>query len=371
MHIGIDASRATPEQRMGTENYSLHLIRNLLALQRETPEHKLTLYFNQPPAPGLFPEQANCETKVMPRRHLWTHARLSWEMLRHAPDVLFVPAHVLPVIHPKRSVVTIHDLGYLRYPGAHPFRQRLYLKLSTAHNARAATRIIAISENTKRDIVHYLKTDPDRIRVIPLAASEEFRPDIDLKEVATLLHRYSIDREYILYVGPLHARKNVLRLIDALALLKTEKGAQPRLVIAGKKGWIPKEVMRHIAPVADSITLTGFISPQELPLFYAGASAFVMPSLFEGFGLPVLEAMACGTPVIAARSSSLPEVAGDAALMVDPESVRDIADAIERLAGDKELQRELRQKGLARAKQFSWQRTAAETMALLEEVASS
>ncbi|MBI2907010.1 MAG: glycosyltransferase family 4 protein [Chloroflexi bacterium] len=370
MHIGIDASRAAIDMRAGTGHYSLHVIRALLALEG-SQQHNFTLYFNQPPGERLFPEQSNCALKTMPCARLWTHFCLSREMLTNAPDVLFVPAHVVPLIHPRRSVVTIHDLGYLYYPEAHPTLERWYLKQSTAWNARSATRIIADSEHTKQDIVRHLNVPPERVSVVYLAPSAEFRPDVDLREVASLLNRYGIDREYILYVGPLHARKNVGRLVEAFALLRQRGRVNPRLVIAGRKGWIPGEITRLLPTVGDSVTLMGFVSPEELPLLYAGAGVFVMPSLFEGFGLPVLEAMACGTPVIASNATSLPEVAGDAALLINPESAEEIASALEKVLADKTLQKELSEKGLERARQFTWQRAAADTMAVLEEAHSS
>ena len=173
MHIGIDASRATRPQRTGTEAYSLHLIRGLLALDRE---NDYTLYFNQPPDPGLLPARPGCRLRVIPFPRLWTHLRLSAEMLRRPPDVLLVPAHVLPLVHPRRSLVTIHDLGYLHEPEAHRALDRLYLDLSNRYHARAAARLLAISQATRDDLIRQYGVAPERVTVTQLAADESLPP---------------------------------------------------------------------------------------------------------------------------------------------------------------------------------------------------
>lgn len=314
--IGIDASRATAEHRTGTENYSLHLIRSLLAMGEERTL-EFTLYFNHPPSNDLFSTSTCLQPRVMPFPRLWTHLRLSLEMARHPPDVLFVPAHVLPLVHPPRSVVTIHDLGYLYYPKAHRPLDWLYLYLSTVYNARSATHIIADSKATKHDLMERLGINPPKISVVYPAADPEFQPVVDADCLAAVKSRYGIDGDYLLFVGTLHPRKNVARLIEAYVKLK-ERDKIPRLVLAGKMGWLTKEALRPLEKAREGIILTGFVPEDDLPALLSGATAFVLPSLFEGFGLPVLEAMACGTPVVVANTSSLPEVVGDAGVLVDP-----------------------------------------------------
>ncbi|MBI4301386.1 MAG: glycosyltransferase family 4 protein [Chloroflexi bacterium] len=365
MHIGIDASRAAAPQRTGTENYSLHLLRSLLAL-RKAQEHRFTLYFNRPPAAHLFPYTPHFQKKVMPFPRLWTHLRLSLEMIQHAPDVLFVPAHVLPLIHPRRSVVTIHDLGYLYYPSTHRPWAWHYLYLTTAYNARYARHIIVDSGATKADVVTRLKIDPNKITVVYPAASPEFRPNVDKEAIKILKDRYGVEGDYILYVGTLHPRKNLARLIAAYSKLRRESQVQARLVLAGVKGWLPSSLLRELDRLDTAITLTGFVSPEDLPILYSGAALLVMPSLFEGFGLPVLEAMACGTPVVAAYGSALPEVVADAGILVDPLSVDDIAGGIAQVINNPSLRAELRGRGLLRARSFSWHEAAQKTLAVLE-----
>jgi len=372
MLIGIDASRATAARRTGTENYSLHLIRALLTLGRR---HTFRLYFNQPPAEGLFPPMAS--QQVMPFPRLWTHIRLSWEMVQQPPDLLFVPSHVLPLVHPRRSVVTVHDLGYHYYPEAHTLSQNLYLRASTRFNARAATRIIADSEATRQDLARHYGTPIEKVAVVYPGRDESLQKVTDAGRLAAVRQRYGLSEAYLLYVGTLHPRKNLVRLVQAFGALLAGPSAPPptlpsdlQLVLAGQKGWLADEVERQIAKLGltDRVVLTGYLPDEDLPALLSGAAAFCFPSLYEGFGLPVLEAMACRVPVVCAHSSSLPEVAGDAALMVDPLSVEDLTTALARVLTDAELRRELVGRGLEQIQRFSWERCAAEVMQVLEEV---
>ncbi len=396
MRIGIDASRATSEQRTGTEGYSLHLIRALLELDQH---NEYVLYFNRPPRPGLFPASPRWRARVIPFPRLWTHLRLSLEMLAAPPDVLFVPAHVLPLVHPRRSVVTVHDLGYRHEPQAHRPLDRLYLDISTRYNARAASHVIADSAATKRDLVQLYGTDPQRITVIPLGLDELFQPVSDAARLAAVQAKYGIPGDYLLYVGTLQPRKNLVRLIEAWGKVigdwRLEIGdceianrkspianrqsaiGNWTLVIAGKRGWLYEEIFATVRKLGleGQVLFPGYVPEEDLPALLSGATAFVLPSLYEGFGLPVLEAMACGTPVIAANVSSLPKVVGDAGLLVDPLDSEALAADMQRLLTDTapstplraSLRAELRQRGLARAKLFSWPRCARETLAVLEK----
>ncbi len=363
MRIGIDASRAARAQRTGTEGYSLHLIQALLALDQT---NDYTLYFNQAPAAGLLPQGSRCRHRVMPFPRLWTHLRLSVEMALHPPDVLLVPAHVLPLIHPRRSVVTIHDLGYLREPQAHRPLDRLYLDLSNRYHVRAAARLLAISQATKDDLVSRYRVAPERVVVTHLAAGEDMRPVEDAARMAAVRARYGLAGEYLLYVGTLQPRKNLARLMQGFAPVAAQHPAL-QLVLAGKKGWMYEDIFAQVRQLGleGRVVFTGYVDTADLPALYSGALAFVFPSLYEGFGMPVLEAMACGAPVVAANTSSLPEVAGDAALLVDPTDVDAISGALARLAGDAALRRELRARGLAQAARFSWERCARETLAAM------
>jgi len=355
--IGIDASRMAWARRTGTEQYTAHLLEALVA---QGGPHRLRLYFNRLPDPRpAWLEDA--EVREMPFPRLWTHARLSWEMLRRPPDVLFVPAHVLPLWRPRRTVVTIHDLGYLRFPEAHPPRRRLELHLSTAWNARVAARVIAVSQATKDDLVRHYRVAPDKIAVVHHGVEERFRPTPDPAAPA----RYGLPSRYLLYLGTLQPRKNLERLVQAYGRLP---GDAPPLVLAGAKGWYFQRIAAAIAALGleNRVLLPGYVADADVPALLTGATALLYPSLYEGFGLPALEALACGTPVLAANTSSLPEVVGAAGLLVDPLDVGAIAAAMQRLLADEALRAALSQQGRERAKGFSWDRCARETLAVLE-----
>jgi glycosyltransferase involved in cell wall biosynthesis len=372
MLIGIDASRATVVRRTGTENYSLHLIRELLA---SGGAHQYRLYFNQAPPTDLVPGHA--ELRAIPFPRLWTHVRLSWEMANDQPDVLFVPSHVLPLIHPRRSVVTIHDLGYLYYPQAHTVTQNVYLRWSTRHNARAAARILADSQATRRDLVQHYGVEPDKVVVVYPGRDEALAPVTDPEPLAAVRARYHLSGSYFLYVGTLQPRKNLIRLVAAFAFLlgNMPSGVQPgvpdlQLVLAGQKGWLYDSLMSEVyrQGLQDRVVLPGYVSEVDLPALLSGALAFVFPSLYEGFGLPVLEAMACGTPVVCSAAASLPEVAGNAAFLVDPQDTEAWATALGRILTEEGLRRELVERGFRQIQTFSWQRSARETLQVLEDV---
>jgi glycosyltransferase involved in cell wall biosynthesis len=374
MLIGIDASRATLARRTGTETYSLNLIRALI--RRGGPQ--LRLYTNGATA-GDVAQAASLRYKLppyvtivnIPFPRLWTHIRLSAEMLVQPPDVLFVPAHVLPLIHPRRSVVTVHDLGYLHYPQAHRPADRRYLDWSTRWNARQATAVLADSQATKDDLLRAYGVPAEKVHVVYLGRDETLGPVRDEHLLAHVREHYGIGGRYLLVVGTLQPRKNLARTIEAFAHVAGMPAlAGVQLVLAGKRGWLYDDLFAQVARhgLAGRVHFPGYIEDAHLPALLNGALAFVFPSLYEGFGIPVLEAGACGVPVITSNTSSLPEVAGDAALLVDPHDVDAIADAMYRLVTDAALRAELTRRGQENIKRFSWEKCARETLAVLEEV---
>jgi glycosyltransferase involved in cell wall biosynthesis len=363
--IGIDASRTLPAQRTGTEQYSVALIRALMALQ--TP-HRWRLYGPGPPPADLLPLPPRWEWRAMPFPRLWTHLRLSWEMVRHRPDVLFIPAHVVPAIHPRATIVTIHDLGYLHFPDAHPALSRRYLDLSTRWSARAARRVIAVSAATRDDLVATLDVPAAKVSVVhhgvrPVAclADSERR---DRRE------RLGITQPYVLFVGTVQPRKNLQRLIQAFAHV-VAAGLPHRLVIVGRMGWLTEPIRAEVVALdlTDRIHFAGYVPDDDLPALYCGADAFAFPSLYEGFGMPVLEALACGVPVVASDTTSLPEIVGDAGVLIDPLDEAAIGDALVRVLADASLRARLAVAGPERAAHFSWERCARETLAVLEGAA--
>jgi glycosyltransferase involved in cell wall biosynthesis len=363
MLIGIDASRAARPERTGTEAYSLYLIRAMLDA---APQHRFRLYADRR-LPGEL-GAPNAEPCVIPFPRLWTHARLSAEMLRRAPDALFVPAHVVPLAHP-RAVVTVHDLGYLHFPQAHPPLARLYLDLSTRWNVRAAAHVIADSHATQDDLVRRYAARPDKISVVYPGRDESLRRVHDAAAIEIVKRRYGIAGEYLLYLGTLQPRKNLARLITAFSALRPAP-SNLQFVIAGAKGWLYADIFAQAKQLElqDRVLFPGRIADEDKAALISGAVALVFPSLYEGFGLPVVEAMQCGTPVICSNTSSLPEVAGDAALQVDPLDIEALAQAMRQLLDDAALRRTLVERGYAQAARFSWAACAARVLSAIESV---
>jgi glycosyltransferase involved in cell wall biosynthesis len=373
MLIGIDASRAAVARRTGTENYSLQLIRSLLRL--DSP-HRYRLYTNGYPPAGLFwpaGHAPDCvEARSIPMRRLWTHLRLSGEMLARPPDVLFVPAHVLPLLHPRHSVVTVHDLGYLRYPEAHRGNDRRYLHWSTRWNVRQARAILADSAATRADLLRAYAAPAERIHVVYLGRDESLVREQNPDVITAARARYGICERYLLYVGTLQPRKNLARLIEAFARVHARPVTRLQLVLAGRRGWLYDDLFRQVEKLglAGRVLFPGYVADEDLAALYSGAMGFVFPSLYEGFGIPVLEAQGCGVPVMASNNSSLPEVAGNGALLVDPLDEDAIAAAMARLIAEPELRAELTRRGFENVRRFSWEKCARETLAVIESVAN-
>lgn len=367
MLIGIDASRAVTAQRTGTETYSLHLIRALLNLGSG---HRFRLYING--RANLSSPYTEVEIRSIPFPRLWTHLRLSAEMALRPPDVLFVPAHVIPLLHPAASVVTVHDLGYLHYPQSHRTWDRRYLDWSTRWSAQQAAAVLVDSAATGRDLAQAYGISAAKIHVVYLGRDESLRRVEDLDLVARTRARYNLGERYLLYVGTLQPRKNLVRVVEAFARVISQLDlSDVRLVLAGKKGWSYDALFARVSQLGldDRVVFPGYVADEDLPALLSGAIAFVYPSLYEGFGIPVLEAGACGVPVITSNTSSLPEVAGDAAILVDPHDVDAIADAMSRIIADEALRAELARRGLENVERFSWEKCARETLAVLEQVA--
>lgn len=368
MRIGIDASRALRSERTGTENYSLYLTRALAALNES--DH-FVLYVDREPPKGLV-EGANVSWRVLPGKRLWTHLSLAREVTFHPPDVLFVPAHVLPWVRRCPAVATVHDLGYLHFAQAHRPLDRAYLKLGTAWNCKSAQRVLADSCATRNDILAERLCEPDKVVVAYPAGTPGMAPITDPAKLRDVRERYATGELYWLYVGTLQPRKNLETLISAFSsLARAGLPGEMRLVLAGRPGWYYDRLQAAVAAsgVAGRIVLPGFVDPEDLAALLSGAFAFVLPSWYEGFGLPVQEAMACGTPVICSRVSSLPEVAGDAALLFDPGSQSELEDAMRRLLQRPSLREEFSARGLVQARRFTWEACAETVMAALEAAA--
>jgi glycosyltransferase involved in cell wall biosynthesis len=282
--------------------------------------------------------------------------------LFHATEHLLLPLRSLP------TVLTVHDLIFRHLPEHHKPLNRGYLNLALPLYCRRATHIIAISECTRRDVMAAYDLPPEKVTVIHEAADPRFHPQTP-DRVTAVRQQYSLPERYILFVGTIEPRKNLTRLLHAFEALHGDDLCDA-LVIVGKRGWLFGDFFAELerSPLRDAVLLPGYVPDEALPAIYAGARALAFPSLYEGFGLPVLEAMACGTAVACSSTSSLPEVAGDAALYFDPSSQGAIVETLRQLLSDPDLRGELVQRGLSRAAQFSWDRVAAETEAVYDDV---
>ncbi|MFN2491903.1 MAG: glycosyltransferase family 4 protein [Pyrinomonadaceae bacterium] len=298
---------------------------------------------------------------------------LSIELRRRPVDVLHVQ-FTSPPFPPCPVVVSIHDLSFEHLPDTFNWRSRTQLRITVRRSAQKASQVITLSQHARSDIVTTYGLKPDKVNVIPLAAPSYFAPVVDEHELQRVRQLYGIHGDYILSVGSIQPRKNLSRLIAAYSSLRGahSSGKLPQLVLVGKFAWLYDETLRTIKDleVSNSVVLTGYVPEADLPALYSGALCFVYPSYFEGFGLPPLEAMKCGTPVIVGNQTSLPEVVGPAAVLVDPFDVNDIAAAMARVSSDLNLRAQLRRLGVERARVFDWRDTALKTLAVYEKAAS-
>jgi glycosyltransferase involved in cell wall biosynthesis len=300
-----------------------------------------------------------------PVRSVWMQLVLPGILREARPDVVHFTNYLAPVLTDVPFVVSFHDMTLTLLPEAHTLKKRLLTASLIPTVARRARRILVPSESSRRDVARLLPVDPGRIRLVPYAAAPHYRP---LSTDAPLPG--GLRPPYFLYVGTVEPRKNLARALRAFARVATLLPEQ-RFVIVGQPGWKYGEVLREARrpALAGRVVMSGYLPESELPLLYNRATALVYPSVYEGFGLPVVEAMACGTPVLTSDGSSLSEVAGDAALLVDPYREDQLAEALVRLAQDDGLRADLKGRGLARAASFSWERTAKETIEVYREVA--
>lgn len=366
MRIAIDAHSVGTELG-GNESYATNLIEALAEI--DSVNH-YTLYVTRRAALERFENKWQNFTVRATLPHtplIRVPLALSAELRKNPVDVLHVQ-FTAPLVPPCPVVASIHDLSFEHLPRTFKRRSSIQLRLTVRHTAKRAAHILTLSEYSKRDLVQTYGIPPERITVTPAAAADSFAPVRDEKELARVKELYGIAGDYILAVGSIQPRKNLSRLIAAYSNLHRRQpgGKLPNIVLAGKCAWLYDETLRTIKDLelSNSVILTGYVPAKDLPALYSGALCFVYPSYFEGFGLPPLEAMKCGTPVIVGDKTSLPEVVGDAAVMVDPFSVDEIARAIEKVIGDSELRSQLRAKGLERAKLFDWRETAHKTLAV-------
>jgi glycosyltransferase involved in cell wall biosynthesis len=404
MTIGIDASRANRDFKTGTEWYSYYLITNLIKIDRE---NKYILYSDKPLNQAFLNDlklenNKNVRIKVLewPFKYFWTIGRLSLEMIFKCPNALFVPAHSLPLFFPKKTVNTIHDIAFISNDyiysqdvstdsskfsdrwfnfliglftfGRYRFKSTDHLRWSTKFALKRAKRIIAVSNFTKNDILkNYKRVSPDKIKVIYNGFNNNlYRLIEDEIALNSILKKYGIPENFLLYVGRMERKKNIYNLIEGFSIFKeNNKESREKLVLIGSAGFgydEMKYIIEELGLEDDVITL-GWVEENDLPYIFNKARLFIFPSLYEGFGIPVIQAMACGIPVLASDIAVLQEVAQDSALFFDRFSPIDMAYKIEEILSNKELRQNLISKGLSHSKNFSWEKCAQET---LEEINS-
>ncbi|MGA3291937.1 MAG: glycosyltransferase family 1 protein [Candidatus Microgenomates bacterium] len=374
MIIGIDGNEANIENRVGVNTYAFELLKNLWKLQDEWKNSlKLIVYLRQEPLSGMPEETANFKYIVIPGGGMWILTKLMPRLIFNEDklNVFFSPSHYAPPLAAMPRVCSIMDLGYLNFSGQFTKRDFWQLKVWSAISIFISKAIFAISNSTKMDIVRHYPFAKNKVYVTPLAYdSQKFNLAVSDKDVRRVGSRYSIVMDYVLYLGTLKPSKNIEGLIEAFSRLKV-KDSNLKLVIAGKKGWMYESIFKKVEKMGleDTVIFTDFVPESDKPALIKGAKVFVLPSFWEGFGLDVLNAMACGVPVVVSNVGSLPEVAEDAGILVDPGNIDSIAEGIERVLSMTKLEyNRTIERGLSQAKKFSWEKTARETMKVLTQV---
>jgi len=370
MKIGIEG-RTLQGNRYGVARYLTNLLANLTQIDQH---NEYLVYLSDEIEPLGF-DRSNLDFKIIHMRPgiLWRHLRLALTMRADGVGLHFSPSYMLPLVKVCPSIVVVHDITFKVHPEWFSQDRRFLFDGIFWREVRRAERIVTVSEHSKKDIVKCLKVDPGRVVVIQEAADEAFRPVDDEEKLRGSREKFGLSEGFILTVGAIHTRRNLARLIEACSRAGDIFGIDPMLLIVGTpapfsppvdiggtaKRWGIQERVIHVT----------YISEEDLLLLYNACGLFAYPSLYEGFGLPVIEAMACGTPVACSNTTSIPEVAGQAVIYFDPENVGEMADAIGRGLTDRELRKELTRKGRERAASFSWRRAAEETLAVFNEVA--
>lgn len=367
MVIGLDGSRAFLKQRTGIEEYSYQVIKNL----RENLKSNQVFLYVRSGQKVDFSLPANWKVKIIKWPYLWTQVGLSLEIFFHPVDALFIPAHIVPIIHPKNTIVVIHGLEYEFVLEAYPRWERIYMRFAIKKSCRRAQKIIAVSENTKKDLIKLYKVPEEKIRVI--YEGYEINPPRPLGEDVRRTGEGSGEK-HLLFIGRLEERKNIIGIIKAFEILKEKYKIPHKLILAGKPGFNYEKIQSYLSNSSykSEIILTGFVSEEEKQELLKNADVFLFPTFYEGFGLPILEAQNASVPVVASNNSSIPEVVkipllplgegarradeGFSAILVDPKNPTEIAKATYKLITDKNLKDEIIKKGLENTKRFSWEK---------------
>ncbi|MCC7367571.1 MAG: glycosyltransferase family 4 protein [Chloroflexi bacterium] len=367
LKIAIDYTSAI-NQNAGIGRFVRSLVRSVVA--RDTTDSFLLMHAT--PNPGraaVYPAGQRISKRVLRVNERWMNilwhrlqVPLPVDWLTGPVDIYHSPDFVMPPVRAAKSILTVHDLAFLLYPECADARLRAYLERTVPRSVQRADYVVADSENTRNDVICLLGMPAERVTVVPGGVDPSFQPVTDPARIAAFRQSIGLDEStpYILFVGVIEPRKNLVGLIEAFDLLKARRQLPHKLVVVGRRGWLSDGTMQRAdrSPYRNDIVFPGFIPDGELATLYSAAESFAFPSHYEGFGLPVLEAMACGTPVVASRASSLPEVVGDAGMQVDPDDTERLASALELLALNPEMRADFSARGLERAATFTWEAAA-------------
>lgn len=359
MVIGIDASRANKDNRTGVEWYAFEIIENM---KKILPNNiRVVLYSDEQLRGELANLPENWESKVLkwPPKKFWTQARLSIEMLLHKPDVLFIPAHTVPLIHPKKTVMTVHDIAAVRFPGGYSKFEAWYSVWSAKYAYKNVWKIICPSKFTADEMKNVFGYERKGVNVVPHGFDHKFFEEFSAEAVQKVKNKYKITKPYFIFCGRKEEKKNTARLVEAFSEL--DGGYQ--LALVGKEGYGYEKVKNAInrCPKKDDVIEPGWVAQEDLPLLYSGAVALAFPSLYEGFGIPVLEAYAAGIPVVTSDGSCLKEVGGEYAIYVDPLDTKSIREGLNKAVKSESKSEEAR----AYANNFSWRNAAEDTLKVL------
>ncbi len=382
MIIAIDGNEANVEKRVGISEYAYWLLYYFakFAESNKSVDIQFVIYLKQHPLKVLPKETSNWKYKIVGPGKFWTQfgLPLSLFLTKTKPDVFFSPTHYAPRFSPIPTVVSIMDLAFLQFPELFNKSDMYQLRNWTKYSVEKASKVLTISNSSRNDIIKTYKVPEQKVKTIYPGIKQSVSLEPHVYAMNELKAKYNISDNFVLFVGTLQPRKNISRLIEAFALLLESKKLHAeyqddlQLVIIGKKGWLYEEILN--APqkygVQDKVRFLEGINDDELKIFYKNALCYVLPSLYEGFGLPVVEAMKQGCPVITSNISSMPEAGGDAAIYIDPKDSQDIAQKLTKVINDKELRKTLVEKGKKQADKFSWEKTAKETLKVLVDIAA-
>ncbi|MBU1000392.1 glycosyltransferase family 4 protein [Patescibacteria group bacterium] len=405
MKIWIDGYEANVLQRLGSSQVAFELLKSLEKIDRKQslrssdPKNDYVILLPSPPLGDLPKERVGWKYKILRPKRLWTRIALPLALYsaRQKPDIFFSPTHYIPRFTPAgvKRIVTIFDLSFLRFPDMFERKDLYQLKNWTKFSVENAEQIITISSSSKKDIIRQYGLSKDSITVAyPGYDKEKFKVQSEKLKIEEIKKRYKTGDNYLIYIGTIQPRKNLIRLMEAFARVILEGAQRPigsrkdsiaslqndslELVVVGKttgkgrQGWMYKDILQlpKKLGIEDKVRFLGFVPTEDLPILLSGALAFVQPSLWEGFGIPALEAMACGTPVIVSNVSSLPEVAGKAGVLVDPYSIDQIEQAIRLVVTDRKLRQKYSKAGITRTREFSWDKMAKTVLKVFKKAVS-